>query len=195
MIAPGLADPVLDAQAAFRAAMNALARPGTLQALPTNLSPPEPVTPELAAVALTLADGDAPLWLDAPLAAIPAVSAFLRFHTGAPIVAEPRDAAFALVSDPARLPAFDRFAPGTPEYPDRSATLVLAVRRLWGGGDLLLTGPGIAGAARLGFEPRPPDLVSRWSANRALFPLGVDLLLVAPGLVAGLPRTTRMELA
>jgi alpha-D-ribose 1-methylphosphonate 5-triphosphate synthase subunit PhnH len=130
MLAPGFADPVLDAQAAFRAVMGALARPGSVRTLPTDLSPPEPLTPELAAVALTLTDGDAPLWLDGPLAAAPAVSAFLRFHTGASIAADGREAAFALVSEPARLPPFDRFAPGLPEYPDRSTTLVLAVDRL-----------------------------------------------------------------
>ena len=98
---PGFADPVLDAQRVFRGVMEALARPGSLQPLADLPEVPAPLTPELAAIALALADADAPLWLDAPLAGAPAVAEFLRFHTGAPIVKDPAEAAFALVADPA----------------------------------------------------------------------------------------------
>ncbi|MBY0299855.1 MAG: phosphonate C-P lyase system protein PhnH [Methylobacterium sp.] len=191
-LAPGLRDPVHDAQRVFRAVMDALARPGRVQALTLALAPPAPLTPELAAVALTLADADAPLWLDPPLSASPEVAAFLRFHTGAPVVAEPADAAFALVSDPARCPDFAEFAQGTPAYPDRSATLVLALDRLAEDGRLVLEGPGIRGRAHLSAAPLPPDCAARLAANHARFPLGIDLLLAAPGRLAGLPRSTRV---
>ena len=111
----------------FRAAMEALSRPGRIRPLVTALAPPAPLTPELAALALALTDADTPVWLDAPLRADPAVAGFLRFHTGAPLVAEPGQAAFALIADPARCPPFTDFAQGTPAYPDASATLILAV--------------------------------------------------------------------
>lgn len=189
-LAPGFAHAVFDSQAVFRAVMDALARPGTLRPLAGLPGAPHPLTPELAAIALALADHEAPLWLDAPLAAAPDVAVFLRFHTGAALVADPADAAFALVSDPERCPALDGFAQGTPEYPDRSATLVLAVRNLLPGGSLVLEGPGIPGHARLGAHPLPPDMMGRLARNRAGFPRGVDHLLAAPGWVAGLPRTT-----
>lgn len=191
----GFADPVLDAQRTFRAVLDALSRPGTARPLRCDLSPPEPLTPELAVIALTLADVDAPIWLDPVLAASPEVAAYLRFHTGAAIVADPAEAAFGLVADPARLPEFGRFAPGLPAYPDRSATLVVAVPGLAGGPPLRLAGPGIDGIA--GSAPRglPTDIAVRLAANHALAPLGIDLLLVAPGCVAGLPRSTRVEAA
>jgi len=191
-LALSFAHPVFDSQAVFRAVMDALARPGTLHPLAGLPGAPHPLTPELAAVALALADHEAPLWLDAPLAATPEVANFLRFHTGAVLVSDPADAAFALVSDPACCPVLDRFAPGTPEYPDRSATLVLAVRDLAQDGSLVLEGPGILGQARLRAHPLPPDMTGRLMRNRAEFPCGVDHLLVAPGWVAGLPRTTRV---
>ena len=124
---PGFADPVLDAQRVFRGVMEALARPGSLKPHADLPEVPAPLTPELAAIALALADADAPLWLDAPLAGAPAVAEFLRFHTGAPIVKDPAEAAFALVADPARCPPHESFAQGTPDYPDASTTLVLAL--------------------------------------------------------------------
>ena len=81
---PGFADPVLDAQRVFRGVMEALARPGSLQPLADLPEVPAPLTPELAAIALALADADAPLWLDAPLAGAPAVAEFLRRGLAAP---------------------------------------------------------------------------------------------------------------
>lgn len=198
-LAKGFADPVFEAQRAFRAVMDALARPATIQHFPVELDPPAPLTPELAAIALALADHDAPLWLDAPLAT-DGVAAFLRFHTGAAIVSEPEAAAFALVSAPAECPSFENFALGTQEYPDRSTTLVLAVDRLRdrlpsGEGretGFVLRGPGIIDSAALSISPLPRAFAPQLAANRALFPRGVDLILAGPGCVAALPRTTAL---
>lgn len=191
-LAAGFSDPVIDSQAVFRRVMNALSRPGVVQTLPPALSPPAPLTPELAAIALTLADHEAPLWLDGPLAQTPAIAEYLRFHTGARIVSDPHDAAFALVADPTTMPPFAAFALGVQEYPDRSTTLVLALEKLDGAAGYTLSGPGIAQTARLLAEPLPNDFVAQWRANRALFPCGVDLLLAGAGRIAGLPRTTEI---
>ena len=60
----GFADAVREAQAVFRTVMMALARPGTIGRIEARLTPPAPLTPELAAVALTLADHETPVWLD-----------------------------------------------------------------------------------------------------------------------------------
>lgn len=188
----GFADPVLDAQRVFRAVMDALARPGSIQLLHADLTPPFPLTPELAALALALADQEAPLWLDGPLAASTEVADFLRFHTGAAITPDPVAAAFALVADAARCPPFDRFALGSPEYPDRSTTIVLAVDDLGNDSGFTLRGPGIDGRAKLRAEPLPADMYQRLRDNRALFPLGVDLLFAGPACVAGLPRSSEL---
>jgi alpha-D-ribose 1-methylphosphonate 5-triphosphate synthase subunit PhnH len=191
-LAKGFDDPVFEAQRAFRAVMDALARPGTIHPLPVGLEPPAPLTPEVAAIALALADQEAPLWLDAPLAAAEGVAAFLRFHTGAAIVAEPADAAFALVCDPLASPPLETFAQGTQEYPDRSASLVLGVSRLANAPGLRLAGPGILEHAMLDVAPLPPSFAAQWARNHALFPRGVDLVLAGPGCVGALPRTTEL---
>jgi alpha-D-ribose 1-methylphosphonate 5-triphosphate synthase subunit PhnH len=189
-LSPAFADPVLDAQAVFRAAMNAMARPGRVSRLNCNLTPPGPLSAGAAAVALTLADYETPIWLDAPLAAADAVSDWLRFHAGAPITADPAQAAFALISDARGLPDFAAFSPGQQDYPDRSATLIVQVASLSSGMALTLSGPGIEGTQALHAGPLPADFADRAVANRQMFPRGVDLLLVSDEAVAGIPRST-----
>ena len=41
----------------------------------------------------------------------------------------------------------------------------------------------------------PDDFAAAWSANRALYPRGVDLILCAGASLAALPRTTMVERA
>ncbi|MBS7545743.1 phosphonate C-P lyase system protein PhnH [Ancylobacter oerskovii] len=188
-LARGFADPVLEAQDVFRAAMRALSRPGRPQRLVTELAPPAPLTPEAAALALALCDYETPVFLDATLAAERAVGDFLAFHTGAPITADPGEARFAFISNPLEMLDFSAFAPGSPEFPDASTTLVLQITGFTGRG-LSLEGPGIKGRIGFGAAPLPAGFAARMAANRALFPRGVDLLLAGAGEVAGLPRST-----
>jgi alpha-D-ribose 1-methylphosphonate 5-triphosphate synthase subunit PhnH len=191
-LALGFADPVSGSQQAFGAVMHALASPGEVRAFATDLVPPRPLMPELAAVALALADHEAPLWLDESLAAAPAVAEYLRFHTGAAIVEDPADSAFALICEPRLCPSFDAFALGTPEYPDRSTTIVLAVTSLDDGPGLRLRGPGIETERSFAPNPQPDGFREQILRNRSLFPLGVDWLIVASGKIAGLPRSVKI---
>lgn len=196
-LARAFADPVHGAQQTFRAVMNALARPGTLQPVDGLIEAPAPLSPVAAAIAVALADYETPLWLDDPLAAAPDVAAWLAFHTGSRIIAAPSQAAFALVADPAALPDIAGFALGSDIYPDRSTTLILQVADFAANtatSRLRLEGPGIKGHAILAVAGLPADIVRRLAANHALFPRGVDLLLAGSSSVAALPRTTRVTL-
>jgi alpha-D-ribose 1-methylphosphonate 5-triphosphate synthase subunit PhnH len=192
MLAPAFADPSLASQAVFRTVMEAMARPALPRPLAVKLSPPPPLSPLAAAVALTLIDYETPFWLDPPLAADGAVAAWLTFHTGAPLAANAAAASFAFIADPAAMLAFDSFAQGSSEYPDRSATLVLQVANFAEGDALAFSGPGIPGTRRLSAAPLPADFHARLSANRTVFPLGVDLILVSGEAVAALPRSVSL---
>lgn len=183
----GFADPVPDAQGCFRAVLEAMARPGRVQRIAASLDPPAPLQPAAAAVLLTLADADTPVWLDAGAEA----EAWLRFHAGSPVVVCPGDAAFALACG--APPALRGLAQGTEEDPHRSATLILQVRALERGTGWRLTGPGIEQEHHLLAEGLPPDFAAQWAANRAFFPRGVDTILCAGDRLAALPRTTRLE--
>jgi alpha-D-ribose 1-methylphosphonate 5-triphosphate synthase subunit PhnH len=190
MLAPAFDDPALASQAVFRTVMEAIARPGLPRPLASTLAPPPPLRATAAAVALTLLDYETPFWLDRVLAAAGEVAAWLKFHTGAPQAADSAQAAFAFVSG--ALPAFDAFAAGSLEYPDRSTTLVVQVQSFNQGDELLLSGPGIAGMRRFSAEPLPPDFRTRLIANREMCPRGVDLILVSESAVAALPRSVRV---
>jgi len=189
----GFAEPVFNAQVVFRAIMDAMARPGTVHTLPSLAHPPAPLSATAGAVALALCDNDTPVWLDAPLAAAPAVGEWLRFHTAARFAADPAAAAFAFVGEALALPPFEAFNLGTLEYPDRSTTLVITVTSLAKGARLVLSGPGIAGEGIVHVGGLPADIRARLAENRRLFPRGVDLLLVCGSDIMALPRTTRVE--
>lgn len=192
MLAPAFDDPALASQAVFRTVMEAMARPGLPRPLAASLAPPAPLSPTAAAVALTLLDYETPFWLDQRLAAAGEVAAWLKFHTGAPLSGNPAQSSFAFICDPATMPAFETFSQGVSEYPDRSTTLVVQVARLDRGDALTLSGPGIAGSRSFCAAPLPDDFPARLLANRALFPRGVDLILVSAQAVAALPRSLRV---
>jgi len=190
-IEPAFRDAVREAQTVFRLAMRALASPGQVVALDTPLVPPAPLFAPAAALLLTLCDFETPVWLDPELASRAEVAAFVRFHTGARLVTWPADAAFAVIADVARMPAVGAFAQGTPDYPDRSATLILQVETLSPAG-WSLEGPGIRGTTGFSAAPLPVDFAAQMRANRTAFPCGVDILFATRTSLAALPRSTRV---
>jgi alpha-D-ribose 1-methylphosphonate 5-triphosphate synthase subunit PhnH len=188
----GFADKVLSAQSTFRSVMDAMARPGSVQRIGSAAGAPAAMMRGAAAIALTLFDHDTPVWLDDRMSATPDVAKWLKFHTSAPVVTDSSIASFALVGDPENLPALDRFAFGSNEYPDRSTTLILQVGNLTDGPVVELQGPGIDGSAALRASIRPRDLFERLAINAALFPRGIDVVLVHDDSIVAIPRTTRL---
>jgi len=189
-IKPACRDVPREAQAVFRTVMDAMARPGRVMALDAGFTPPVPLGPAAAAILLTLADFETPIWLDGSLSREPDVAEFLRFHTGARLAATLDAAAFALVADAANAPPLTAFAQGTPDYPDGSATVIFQVETLNAAGPWTFAGPGIDGEIAFGAAPLPADFVDQLGDNRARFPLGVDMIFAARGTIAALPRSS-----
>ncbi len=188
----GFADKVLSAQSVFRSVMDAMARPGSVQRIQPAAGAPDTMMRGAAAIALTLFDHDTPVWLDGRMSATADVAKWLKFHTSAPVVADSSIASFALIGDPQSLPALDRFAFGSNEYPDRSTTLILQVESLTDGPVVELRGPGIDGSAALRASIQPQDLFERLAVNAMLFPRGIDVVLVHDDSIVAIPRTTRL---
>ena len=188
----GFADKVLSAQSTFRSVMDAMARPGSIQRIAAVAGAPGAMMRGAAAMALTLFDHDTPVWLDPLMSGTADVTKWLKFHTGAPVTANSSICSFAMIGDPRALPALDRFALGSNEYPDRSTTLILQVESLTQGAAFELRGPGIDGTAVLQAAVQPADLFERLEINQTLFPRGIDVVLVADDAIAAIPRTTRL---
>ena len=181
----GFANPSIDAAHAFRAALNAMARPGMIETV-EGAAPPAPLSVAAGVLILTLTDGTTPLHLTGAHDCA-AVRDWITFQTGAPFVGAEM-AAFAIGTWHALLPV-DRFAIGTPDYPDRSATLIVEMPILATQGTRLV-GPGIKDDSHLSL----PDAAA-FHANHALYPLGFDTFLTAGATLAALPRSTKVKAA
>ncbi|MDR9393707.1 MAG: phosphonate C-P lyase system protein PhnH [Roseovarius sp.] len=178
----GFADPSTASAHAFRAIMEAMARPGRIESV-KGAVPPPPMSPAAGAVVLTLCDHDTPLHLAAGFDT-PETRAWVTFHTGAPVAAA--DAvAFALGDWDGLLP-LSQYRRGNPEYPDQSATLIVELAGLSTDG-ATLRGPGIRDEAQLSL----PE-TRAFRENAQTFPLGLDFLFTCGGRLAALPRSTEV---
>lgn len=187
-IQPGVRDAVRESQSIFRLAMHAMARPCHALVITPGFKAPSPLSTPAAALLLALCDFETPVWLDPALAKNVGIAEFLRFHTGARLVASHVDAVYAVISDAARMPPLASFAQGTPEYPDRSATLIVQVGELRTSG-WKLEGPGILDHAHFSASPLPSDFVQQTRSNRSKFPCGVDVFFTTQTKIAALPRS------
>jgi alpha-D-ribose 1-methylphosphonate 5-triphosphate synthase subunit PhnH len=179
----GFTEAPVQSARAFRAVLDAMARPGTIHTV-SGARPPAPLSAAAGVALLTLCDATTPLHLAGPTDC-DMVREWVAFHIGAPFVAA-EEAQFALGRWPDLLPT-NRFHIGQPDYPDRSATLIVEMERLCNHGPAL-TGPGIATAHWLNL----PETAA-FRANRALFPLGFDTIFTSGDRIAALPRSTRVE--
>lgn len=183
----GFASPPIDAAHGFRAAMNAMARPGTIQAI-TGAVPPAGISAAAGTLLLTLCDPETGVYLAPDVDSVP-LREWLAFHTGAPIV--PADAAdFALGSWAALMP-LDQYRIGTAEYPDRSTTLIVEMAD-FGAANASLSGPGIKNVATLAL-PDTAACLAACQGNAMLYPLGVDFFFTSGSELAALPRSTKIS--
>lgn len=189
----GFTEPVYDSQASFRMVMEAFAAPGRILTLLAELEPPEPLNVAATATLLALCDFETTLWLSPSLAGNEKIGEYLCFHTGTRLVSEPSAASFALVDLTRDALELGSFAIGTPEYPDRSTTVVALCTDLAGADAMSFSGPGIAHEAKVGFSPRPEGFTRQWDSNRDMFPLGVDLIFTCGLELVALPRSARRQ--
>jgi alpha-D-ribose 1-methylphosphonate 5-triphosphate synthase subunit PhnH len=198
------AQPVHDAQQVFRTALAAMARPGRVLPLAgpalAALEPPPGLSPGLAALLLSLLDGETSLWLAPPLASDETLQ-YLRFHCGVRVAPTPATAAFVVARAAQAGPGlWSTLDLGTDEAPQVGATLILDVRSLRAAlpgepGALTLSGPGIQSWHALAVPDLPAPFWHARAALEADYPRGVDLILCSGERIAALPRTTRVALA
>ena len=188
-IRAGFADPVHDAQAAFRSVLDALSRPGRRFAIGTPFKGLA-LGAAMAHLLLALTDDDTPVWWQQNDGAL---TAWLRFHTGAPVASGPDAAAFAVIVDVGTAPLLSTFALGSVDSPEGSATLLVEVPSLTEGHAVEWRGPGIEDMQVVRIAGLPDNFWTQWQANHAAFPQGVDIVFTCADAALGLPRTTRVR--
>lgn len=188
----GFDDPVFDSQQVFRVVLDALSQPGRVWNMPFTHDSKTGLASATAEIFLCILDQSTTLWLD-PSFDTEVIAAFLRFHTGCAVTRDPQAASFAVLAHPNQPEALASFNLGTPEYPDRSTTLIVQVDGLIEGAGVRLRGPGIEAERRLEILGAGPAFWAAVQTNNALYPLGVDFVLVSNDQVAGLPRSTVVE--
>lgn len=190
--APTMSVPAQEEQATFRALLDAISRPGSIQHLPPR----------------RIEDGD---WGGALLVLQALLDHEVTFHvlsdhalaheqllrrTGARS-ASLDQADFVLARGDTATAAIEAAREGGFEEPERSATVVLLAEML-GAGTLTLTlsGPGIESTSLLAIEGLPVAAFEALRRRTITFPQGVDVVLVdTTGRVAAVPRSTRIALA
>lgn len=179
-------------QKVFRVLLEALSRPGEVGRLPA----PEPgPRARLQWVLQTLLDPEVGFSLAgrADAALTPGI---VREWTGSALV-EPAAADFLVVDGAGSGGLVRRLPRGTPEFPDRGATVIYSLppAEATGTPQVVLAGPGVPPPGRRAVAIpgiAPQELEALREAN-AEFPLGLDsLFLLADGGLIGLPRSARI---
>lgn len=179
-------DPVFDAQRVFRCLLQATASPGKIfTLLPTGVDAPEAVT-------LTLLDHE--VSFSAVGESAEELEERISRMTGAR-VGPAREADFVLISGEDSGDMVLNLKRGALERPETGATVIYAVERLDSGPlTLRLSGPGVPDKRVLAVEGLSESGAEALRESRSDYPLGVDVYLVdEAGRVAGLPRSTRLE--
>lgn len=179
----GFAEAPVEAAHAFRAAMTAMARPGSIHSVSGGAGP-APLSEAASTLLLTLCDPETPVHL-AGAHDTAAVRGWITFHTGAPLVGA--EAAMFAIGSWADLGSLEDYRIGTPDYPDRSATLIVEMPVLEASG-AVLRGPGIRETAELSL----PDPAA-FARNAGLYPLGCDFFFTCGRSLAALPRSTKVS--
>jgi alpha-D-ribose 1-methylphosphonate 5-triphosphate synthase subunit PhnH len=184
-------------QRAFRALLDAMARPGTVaEVLP---HPQGGRLPHAVTVLEAMLDHEVSFAVAPEHASV--IETLLRL-TGSHHAAL-EDAGYMLCEGEGISRALRAARTGTPEYPDRSATVIAMVesvsesaptsRSAGEGAVLSLAGPGINGRRTVYVSGFTAELRKLFSEANADLPMGIDLVLLAPdGHFTCLSRYTRL---
>ncbi|MCC0177093.1 phosphonate C-P lyase system protein PhnH [Waterburya agarophytonicola K14] len=190
---PGFEDLIHDSQSTFKVLLYALSRPGTINQITAQLTPPRGLNIACAATCLTLFDLETKVWLQPGLGE--EIKSWLLFHTGCSFTEDTQQTDFAVIWDIDNMPGFSQFKQGTPIYPEDSTTLLIMI-----GGQVFsplsdkfptLSGAGINGQITMPIN-LPDSFWQQWQKKYDSYPLGVDVYFLFYNGVIGLPRTSKI---
>ena len=190
----GFQDLIHDSQSTFKTLLDALSRPGSVNEITAQLTPPSGLNVACAAACLNLFDLETQIWLQPGLGE--EIKSWLLFHTGCSFTEDTQQTDFAVIWDINNMPDLSQFKQGTPVYPEDSTTLLIMVGRqeidMPYPSDKypILSGAGIDGEITLDII-LPDSFWQQWQQNHDSYPLGVDVYFLFYHGVIGLPRTSQ----
>ncbi|MGO1765921.1 phosphonate C-P lyase system protein PhnH [Advenella sp. S44] len=190
VLVTAFADPVLNAQTSFRAALKTMSEPGTI-ARADFADALDVMHPATFSLALTLFDDDTKVWLS-PSVDTPMIRANLAFHCACPVTDDPQQADLAIMVA-SEVDDLARFRTGSDRDPEQSCTVIVQLDSLEGGRQVVLEGPGIESQRAIS-----PSLCERfWSARNQVtdFPRGLDFFMTSQHQLMALPRSTVVSFA
>ncbi len=195
-------DEVFDSQRSFKTLMDAMSRPGQLYKLREHpfSKLPEGFNSNILTVLKTLGDNNI-TFASCNLGG-DTVQRYLEVNTGM-IPVEMNEADFVLLDGAEFNPDICTVKAGTLEFPENSATVILAVGRILCGqcrnsgvdqSELYLKGPGIKEINIVTVIGLDEKYVQSVMEINAVYPLGIDMILVDDGgNILCMPRTTKAE--
>lgn len=177
-------------QATFRTLLHAMSHPGAVQDLPPAREDDGPWGAALV-VLQSLLDHEVTFHVAAD-ESLPREQLLRR--TGARSVDLPL-ADFVLTDAAHALEAIEAAREGAFEAPEDSATVVVVCDQVGTGSTAVeVSGPGVDGDRRFAVDGLPAELFPALARRNAIFPGGIDVVLVDRGQqVACIPRSTRMR--
>ncbi|MBP2636849.1 MAG: phosphonate lyase system protein PhnH [Firmicutes bacterium] len=193
MIEPSF-DKVFDTQRIYREVLDAMARPGKINALKSlTLVPPRDLNQASAAIALTLLDSETSFYTTA---AGSDIAEYLALNTGAGSC-QVNCAEFIIACGDKRLPELQEASCGTLLTPEQGATVIFQVDSLSAAGNgtmLTMTGPGIRDSAQLVITGLQTENLQILADLNREYPLGVDVIYAdAAGNIACVPRSSTVR--
>jgi alpha-D-ribose 1-methylphosphonate 5-triphosphate synthase subunit PhnH len=185
--------PALQAQRDFRVLLDAMANPGRILQLQDSTPQVPSLEPATTSICLALADLESPLWFSPEQNLNTKLRDYFAFHTGSPIILDPVQATFAVITHFESMPPLNCFSLGTAESPENSTTVILQVSELSQSQGVRLTGPGIESARFLNIPECPEMFWQQRQDLRHVFPQGVDIVFTCGDRLAALPRSTKVE--
>lgn len=190
-VTPGFSDPVHQAQKSFRALLTAIAEPGTVQSIATDVQF-HGLSRATTAAILTLCDHSTPLYVSKQLSS-KALLENIAFHTSAPITQDKEQAEFALLQRN-EFEGISEFRLGSEAQPQLSCTFLVQCLQTERPLTLSLSGPGIEQRRQCQINGLTDSQVAMLEVNHQQFPQGYDSFFFHDNLVTALPRSTAIEL-
>lgn len=189
LIGAGFSDPVFESHQVFKKVLDGMSSPGSIKSMSVKCESPDAIYQATATLCLTLFDSDTRIWLSHSDSEL---EKWLKFHCGCQIVKDENasKADFAIIAKNSTLPDLDMFSAGTPEGPDKSATIILEVKNLNEGTTYITAGPGIKEENQFSATGLDEKLLDHMRRNKAIFPMGTDVIITAAEKIVCLTRTT-----